>query len=120
MGKIQCPKCKAEVEENNKFCTECGEKIDAQITCPQCSTMVPPGTKFCTECGANLEKLAETKCPQCSKILPSNTKFCPECGTKIGEPPSKQKNDVDETIDNIKKTGEGLLKEAGGLFKKRR
>ena len=54
-------------------------------------------------------------------MLPSDSKFCPECGTKIGEPVrDKKSSEVDEAIDNIKKTGEGLLKEAGGLFKKRR
>ncbi|MGZ7044116.1 MAG: double zinc ribbon domain-containing protein [Methanobacterium sp.] len=119
MEKMKCPSCGAEVEESNKFCTECGGKMEQEIKCHQCSTKVPQGTKFCTECGAKIETVSkpeEIKCPKCSKILPADSKFCPQCGTKIGE--HKSKNEVDETIETLKDTGKDLMKEAGGLFKK--
>ncbi len=49
----ECPKCKAHIRANAKFCPECGEKL---------------GEKFCPACGANVK---------------AKSKFCPECGNKM-------------------------------------
>lgn len=125
---IECSNCGAQMEEDIKFCTECGSKMEPpeaeELKCPNCSAQLPKGTKFCTECGTNTE-IQETKkeivCPKCSKKLPVNTKFCTDCGTKIGQPVSKIKthdDPIDETIESLKDTGKDLMKEAGSLFKK--
>ncbi len=53
-GVKTCPKCGAQILENSKFCSECGEKL--------------PQNKFCSECGAKVS---------------STAKFCPECGNKL-------------------------------------
>lgn len=53
-GEKTCPKCGAQILENSKFCSECGEKL--------------PQNKFCSECGAKVS---------------STAKFCPECGNKL-------------------------------------
>lgn len=60
---MQCPKCGASIQPNQKFCTKCGEKIVAepqpQVTkttnvCPSCGAPLSPGQKFCTKCGAKI------------------------------------------------------------------
>jgi len=52
--KINCPKCKAEIRANAKFCPECGTKISVNF-CKECGTKATPGAKFCSECGAKLK-----------------------------------------------------------------
>ena len=44
-----CPRCRAEIPQDFKFCDQCGYKT--QATCPKCSTALPPGSKFCSQCG---------------------------------------------------------------------
>lgn len=120
---MQCPNCEAQIDENTKFCTECGTKIENK--CPECSTELPPDTKFCTNCGAQIGQKVpeEIKCPKCSKTLPANTKFCTDCGTKIEglrtapTVPAKELPS-DDPIDSLKETGNELMKGVGGLFGK--
>lgn len=126
MAKIECSNCGAQIEENIKFCTECGNKMESteleKLKCPNCSAELPKNTKFCTECGTKIaEEPKEVICPKCSKKLPVDIKFCTDCGTRIGEPvPTKKTRDdpIDETIESLKDTGKDLMKEAGSLFKK--
>ncbi|MCL2108015.1 MAG: SPFH domain-containing protein [Oscillospiraceae bacterium] len=79
-----CPHCNAEIQENAKFCLECGEKIvqvqpqENGVTCSSCGEATPGG-KFCLHCGAALAK----KCPKCGIEIPANGKFCLECGEKL-------------------------------------
>lgn len=76
--KLKCNHCGAEVEENQKFCPECGEKIG--IFCKQCGAkLAKKGQKFCPECGASQVFI----CLKCKKEIDENSKFCPECGEKI-------------------------------------
>lgn len=123
MANIECSNCGAQVDENNKFCTECGNKIENEINCPQCSTILPVNTKFCTDCGADVSKPAEIQCPKCSKTYPADTKFCTECGSKIQglktapTVPAKELPS-DDPLDSLQKTGNELMKGVGGLFGK--
>ena len=49
----KCPKCKAKLEPDAKFCPECGYKL---ITvCAKCNVEYPVGTKFCKQCGEALK-----------------------------------------------------------------
>ena len=51
-----------------------------KIPCIKCGTMINEDIKFCPECGTNqTEKL---KCKDCGAEIQSGTKFCPECGIK--------------------------------------
>ena len=52
---INCPTCQRKLGKNEKFCPECGTKIE------------PPKFKFCCQCGTK---------------LPDDVKFCSECGNK--------------------------------------
>ena len=81
----KCAKCGAVLQQNAKFCPECGEKVvppeePGLIVCPKCGAKVAKG-KFCLECGAPLD--VNPKCPNCGKDVPAGAKFCLECGTKL-------------------------------------
>ena len=76
--KIKCNKCDSEVDENQKFCHECGEKIGN--FCKECGAkLARKGQKFCPECGAS----QAFTCPKCKKEIDEKSKFCPECGEKL-------------------------------------
>ncbi|MGB9937410.1 MAG: zinc-ribbon domain-containing protein [Methanobacterium sp.] len=128
-----CPSCSAQLPAETKFCMECGTKIEKQnylhpnqeIICHNCSVENPAGTRFCTSCGTKLEvgfnPNQEVTCPKCSTELPPGTRFCTDCGTKFEQNSSikPQENIVsDDTVNNVKEAGRGLMKEAGGLFSK--
>ena len=48
----RCPKCKAKVDPDAKFCPKCGQPL--VVTCAGCKVDYPLGTKFCKQCGAKL------------------------------------------------------------------
>lgn len=76
--KIKCNKCGSEVDENQKFCPECGEKIGN--FCKECGAkLARKRQKFCPECGASQVFI----CPKCKKEIDEKSKFCPECGEKL-------------------------------------
>jgi membrane protease subunit (stomatin/prohibitin family) len=77
----KCPKCKADVDEDAKFCPECGYDFSSSelMKCPYCGKDIPKNSKFCPECG----KPIVTKCPKCGTEIPPGAKFCPNCGEKV-------------------------------------
>ena len=125
MANIECSNCGSRIDENSKFCAECGNKIEQEVKCPQCSAELPPNTKFCTNCGTKIgdSKQEEIKCPRCSKTYPAGTKFCTGCGTKLHglktapTVPAKELPS-DDPLDSLQKTGNELMKGVGGLFDK--
>jgi len=54
---MQCPECQTENPDTQKFCGECGIKLEK--TCPGCGAKNPPQYKFCGECGHNLTSPSE-------------------------------------------------------------
>jgi len=110
---IKCPQCNNQLKADDTFCTECGTKIEIITNCPECSAPIQPGTSFCTECGTNIyeNKPSESKT---SRI---------QVGSKITEvPPKAQSSSDNDPLDNIiqdvEKTGRGLMKELGGILDK--
>jgi len=55
---MKCPKCQFENPDTQKFCGECGAKLEK--VCPKCGYNNPSQYKFCGECGHNLTIPAET------------------------------------------------------------
>ncbi len=49
----QCPKCKAKVDPDAKFCPKCGQPL--AVTCSKCNISYPLDTQFCKQCGQKLE-----------------------------------------------------------------
>lgn len=88
---VRCSNCGAEVED--KFCTECGTKVDVgstnlisnQQNCPNCGAEVEGS--FCSHCGTKITSededtnVSTTKfCPYCASEVNSNLFICPNCG----------------------------------------
>jgi class 3 adenylate cyclase len=46
---VRCSNCQTEVQPGQKFCPECGNRLDA--ACANCGAALSPGAKFCAECG---------------------------------------------------------------------
>ncbi|WP_313151693.1 zinc ribbon domain-containing protein [Lacrimispora sp.] len=53
---MNCKKCGNNLQENQKFCSVCGEKVEVINTCTKCGTKIEPGQKFCVVCGQSLYK----------------------------------------------------------------
>jgi pSer/pThr/pTyr-binding forkhead associated (FHA) protein/predicted amidophosphoribosyltransferase len=67
---ITCPSCGAQNDDGNRFCDQCGTRLDAPAAatpppatdqptvaaqnCPNCGSPVMPGEAFCDNCGAAL------------------------------------------------------------------
>lgn len=62
-----CPNCGREINENMKFCYDCGAKID-----------VPNTTERKTVYEGEVHK-----CPQCAEVLTAFVSVCPSCGYEI-------------------------------------
>ena len=103
---MKCPTCGAENEAANRFCEQCGSRMEpsggypqAQValaaqptaagpTCPSCGAAVLPGEAFCDECGASLSSAAPTVIPGVSNDAPTMLAPPPPAATApaIGEP----------------------------------
>ncbi len=49
--KVRCHKCNELVDEDSKFCDQCGVTLTKSKDCPQCSEINDPDAKFCDNCG---------------------------------------------------------------------
>lgn len=49
--KIKCPNCGTEVPKGNKFCGNCGTKLEEEYLCKKCGQKLDAGSKFCGNCG---------------------------------------------------------------------
>jgi len=82
---IICPKCKAVMEKEKRFCGNCGfdtfaKKADALlprevVSCSHCGAQYKTTVKFCPECGNEYHP-----CPNCKADLKTGSPICPECG----------------------------------------
>ena len=82
----ECPECKRQIGENEKFCNFCGcdttkSKKETKIKCSSCGAALNENSKFCPECGKKYNP-----CHQCKADMPDGSKVCPECGTKQPSP----------------------------------
>ena len=126
---FNCPECNAELTADDRFCTECGTNLEANVSideeksikedldpitnCPKCNATIAPGTSFCTECGTNIYEYKPSE--EKTSII--------QTGSKITEVPQKahssSDNDpLDNIIQDVEKTGRGLMKDLGGLLDK--
>lgn len=61
----ECPKCKAEMEDDALFCGECGTKFDIADTEPHAGEDPIIEEKYCIHCG---------------KAMEADSLYCPHCG----------------------------------------
>jgi class 3 adenylate cyclase/tetratricopeptide (TPR) repeat protein len=75
---MNCPKCGSDNREGNKFCEDCGAKLE--LECPACKTKISLGKKFCGECGTRLTLSTEPAPEQISfdEKLTKIQKYLPE------------------------------------------
>ena len=52
--KIRCHKCNELLDEDAKFCDNCGSAVAKTIKCPGCDELNDPDAKFCDNCGSKL------------------------------------------------------------------
>ncbi|GAB4442348.1 MAG: hypothetical protein OHK0015_40850 [Chloroflexi bacterium OHK40] len=89
---ITCPSCSAQNDPSNRFCDQCGTRLEAPATaataapdmptmaapaCPSCGQTVLPGEAFCDNCGADLSALA---------VAPASPAVAPEAPTVLAQP----------------------------------
>src|SRR4029453_4559439 len=46
---LNCPNCQTEVQPGQKFCPECGARLES--ACSSCGAALPANAKFCPTCG---------------------------------------------------------------------
>ncbi len=71
-AQMHCPKCKAVLDADAKFCPQCGTKIvrpEIPTVCPKCNTKLPPGAKFCPTCGEKIALPAPGPQPAAKPVL---------------------------------------------------
>ena len=49
---MNCPNCMAKVDQDAKFCRQCGSRIG--IECPTCGSPNPSDSKYCGDCGGRM------------------------------------------------------------------
>ncbi|MBC8075287.1 MAG: zinc ribbon domain-containing protein, partial [Chloroflexales bacterium] len=76
---IACPSCGAQNDDANRFCDQCGTRLESPVTttaadfssqptaaaatCPSCGAVVLPGEAFCDSCGASLQNVVASVAP---------------------------------------------------------
>lgn len=56
-----CKNCNTPVEDNAKFCSNCGAKIVNNILCSKCKKEISSDSFFCEHCGASLSQKVSEK-----------------------------------------------------------
>ncbi len=66
---------------------------DREFHCPSCGEIVEEGEKFCSHCGEKLdwEEIKREICPNCGKPYEAGSKFCPNCGASLTGESSEMK-----------------------------
>ncbi len=56
LEKTECPNCHKKLAANAKFCSECGNKLEANklVFCTECGKPINLGSKFCSSCGTKI------------------------------------------------------------------
>lgn len=52
MSKMLCSSCGHANEDATRFCTRCGQSLEAGVHCPSCHRRQSVGNQFCMSCGA--------------------------------------------------------------------
>ena len=50
-----CPKCNSQIEDNAKFCNQCGAPIIEAVNCSHCGASIPQDALFCPVCGNKIK-----------------------------------------------------------------
>jgi uncharacterized OB-fold protein len=116
-----CSKCGFDNAADNKFCSNCGAKLEVPVEvpaqpttstafCPKCGAPLRPEAQFCSKCGAKLVNA----CPKCGSPVTPGAKFCPQCGQDLSAGVVQQAAPVAEVkrglpLSNIIAAGVGAI-----------
>ena len=104
-----CPECNnCNVNESDKYCSECGCPIDfiknnqpvdtkeTLLICPECSAKVKMSEEYCLECGCPIDYIIKNQpevekevalssliCPACGASVSLDQEYCPDCGYPV-------------------------------------
>ncbi|MBQ6275645.1 MAG: zinc-ribbon domain-containing protein [Bacteroidales bacterium] len=100
---MKCSKCNAEIDDDAKFCPECGSKIEKFAFCSNCGAKLEEGATFCSNCGEKIgclptDKLEKKDCPFCGKEILATATKCKHCGEWLDD-----ENDDEGNINEIEK-----------------
>ncbi|MGI6751985.1 MAG: double zinc ribbon domain-containing protein [Anaerovoracaceae bacterium] len=59
------------------------KEAEKDALCPVCGRLNDPGNRFCQECGNKLEQAQPKTCPSCGELVTDGLKFCGNCGEKL-------------------------------------
>lgn len=82
---MKCSKCNAEIDDNARFCPECGSKIEKFAFCSNCGAKLEEGATFCSNCGEKIgclstDKVEKKNCPYCGEEILATATKCKHCG----------------------------------------
>ena len=103
---ITCNNCNGKIEQNKKFCTGCGDPIVKNLV------------------KHNLVESNLKNDPSCGNEIIEGKKFCTKCGQSVVVDSLNTNNSTtntsqnDDTLDNLKTSGLGLMKGLGGFLDK--
>ncbi len=74
-----CPTCAAQNDASNRFCDQCGSRLDvAPSAAPATGGVVPP----------DQPTMVATSCPKCSAVILPGEAFCDNCGADLTSMPA--------------------------------
>lgn len=116
MAKL-CKYCGAAMEDNEKFCSDCGKlNEDAkQRVCPSCGAAVENTEKFCSECGALLDDNGRAATKVVAPPPPPAAQPAVNNGT-VNQPAAAPAGTSNNNTNLIIGAVAGLLLLAGGAF----
>ncbi|XP_060586365.1 E3 ubiquitin-protein ligase rnf213-alpha-like [Ruditapes philippinarum] len=98
--------CRAELVPYQKFCKNCGTKVDQSLfqhTCPQCGNVVEHSAKCCMECGYYLKQQAKTgNVERCPRLVVAPVNQCSNLDADMQNVWSFVKNQWDTITNKIK------------------
>jgi len=114
---MKCSKCNAEIDDNARFCPECGNKIEKLQFCANCGAKLEEGATFCSNCGEKIESLPavsqeKMKCPYCGEEILATAKKCKHCGEWLDDSDDEIENEIEaNTVASVTEDEETLLKQ---------
>ena len=68
---MKCPSCGADNPEGQKFCGNCGHRLEGPpgarfglVRCPNCGFENPEGRRYCADCGSMIPRTLRTVTPE--------------------------------------------------------
>ena len=107
-GTKHCTHCGSTIENNAKFCPNCGAQNDAAGNdnvkyCTNCRARIPNKAMFCSACGAQADTAVSGEikyCAHCGAQIPMQSRFCSKCGSEAGGQSQQQQTNQPIIINN--------------------